>query len=306
MQTIITPWQLNHIDQQLIDIALAEDLGLPMRDLTTDLLLQTEGDATARVISKQAEPVVICGLPIVQAILATLCASLNASSGTKRLHAELMPTCHDGDVVNTKQEILQMRGSPTVLLMAERTLLNFMQRLSAIATTTAKYVAKIKHTNAKILDTRKTLPGFRHLEKYAVTCGGGVNHRMGLYDAIMIKDTHIDVLGGMQQALAKLPEDILKRVPVIVEVRNKQELEVVLTHALHKTTRVLLDNMSVELMRECVLLCKDKIPTECSGNVTLDTIQAIAETGVDFISVGRITHSAGNVDLSMKCDLKHG
>lgn len=306
MQTIITPWQLNRIDQELIDLALAEDLGLPMRDLTTELLLQTEGECTARVISKHSEPVVVSGLPVVQAILATLCASLNASSGTKRLQAELMSTCHDGDVVNAKQEIFKLRGSPTVLLMAERTLLNFMQRLSAIATTTAKYVAKIKHTNAKILDTRKTLPGFRHLEKYAVTCGGGVNHRMGLYDAIMIKDTHIDVLGGMQQALAKLPDNILKRVPVIVEVRNKAELEVVLSDAPHKTTRVLLDNMSVELMRECVLLCKDKIPTESSGNVTLDTIQTIAETGVDFISVGRITHSAGSVDLSMKCDLKHG
>jgi nicotinate-nucleotide pyrophosphorylase (carboxylating) len=217
-------------------------------------------------------------------------------------HCTLQSDYRDGQVIHPGATLLTLKGSAQTILMTERIVLNFLQRLCAIATLTSQYVEKIKHTSTRILDTRKTAPGFRHLEKYAVTCGGGVNHRMGLYDAMMIKDTHIDLLGGMSAALSKLPDTILQQCPVIVEVRTMEELEIVLESGLHKVTRVLLDNMSPALMSECAMLCRGRIATEASGNMNLDTIATVAECGVDFISVGKLTHSAGSVDLSMKCE----
>lgn len=292
-QTLLSIWQPNAIDETLIALALTEDLGTPYQDLTTTFLFPEKNteNATAKIISKHPTPIVVCGLPLVAAIL-------NKFSSACTLHL----CVQDGDVLLPGATLLMIEGPADILLMAERTLLNFLQRLSAVASYTAQFVAQTVGTDLKILDTRKTTPGFRHLEKYAVLCGGGVNHRFGLYDALMIKDTHIDLLGGMRHALAKLPKNIIDQYPVIIEVRNKEELMIVCTEGRDKVSRVLLDNMSLDEMRACVQYCAGQIPTEASGNINLDNIRAVAETGVQFASIGRLTHSAGSVDLSMKCD----
>jgi len=280
---------------QLIDLALAEDLGLPYCDITTNCLFpEVNNPSSASIISKQKEPIILSGLSIANNILETL-------DHTLKTHSEIKSDYQDSDLIQPGAVVLTIHSSSArTLLMAERTVLNFLQRLSAIATLTSKFVDAVKHTKTKILDTRKTIPGWRHLEKYAVQCGGGVNHRFGLYDAVMIKDTHIDLLGGMQKALAILPHEMKKNYPVIIEVRTPSELEILLEHGLSKITRVLLDNMSPELLSQCVAMCFGKIATEASGNITLDNIAAVAACGVDFISVGKITHSAGSIDLSMK------
>jgi len=216
---------------------------------------------------------------------------------------QLKPIIHDGETANPSETILKLEGDAKTILMLERTALNFLRHLSAIATLTHEFVEKVKNTPLKILDTRKTTPGLRQLEKYAVSSGGGLNHRMGLYDAIMIKDTYVDLMGDMKSALAKLPKDILKKVPVIVEVRNEKELEEVLKAGKGKVSRVLLDNMTPEQLTQCTKICNKKVETEASGNVNLETIKAIAQTGVNYASIGKLTHSAGTVDLSMKATL---
>jgi len=292
MATQLPAWELNDIDLKVIELALREDLGQPYRDITTHTLFPpTSSIAEAHIISKHEQPIVVCGLPVIKAALAKIGG-----------HCRVQAHYGEGEVAMPGATLFTLIGERYPLLMVERVLLNFLQHLCAIATLTATYVKCIQHTATRILDTRKTLPGFRHLEKYAVSCGGGVNHRMGLYDAVMIKDTHVDWLGGMQAALQALPSGLVQQFPVIVEVRNKEELTVVLEQGLNKISRVLLDNMSLSLLSACVALCQGKMATEASGNVNLDTVKAVAECGVDFISIGRLTHSAGNVDLSMKCD----
>lgn len=285
-------WCINPQDLQLISLALAEDLGPKCQDLTTDLLFAKKGMtiSTAHIISKQPTPIVMCGAPLVAAILQQAFP-----------HCSFQSHYAEGETLLSDTILLSLQGPISDLLKVERCLLNFLQRLCGIATLTAQFTACIAHTACQVLDTRKTLPGFRHLDKYAVHCGGGSNHRMGLYDAIMIKDTHIDALGGITQALAGLPEHIPQDYPVIVEVRNEQELEAVLAQASTKISRVLLDNLSITQLYCCVQRCQAyQLSTEASGNVTRDTIARIAETGVNFVSVGQLTHSAPSVDLSMR------
>lgn len=297
MSVKLPPWELNSIDHQLIDLALTEDLGRPFKDITTHTLFAgLEGLSQARVFSKETRPIMLSGLPLLKPLFAKFDANADC---------QIQTHYQDGESIPAGTELFSILAPAQALLSCERILLNFLQHLCAIATLTHQFVTRVSHTKAKILDTRKTLPGFRHLEKYAVHCGGGVNHRMGLYDAVMVKDTHVDVLGGMSQALDQLPKNITQDYPVIIEVRTLSELTIVLEKGLSKISRVLLDNMSIELMQECVRLCQGTIPTEASGNVSLETVSAIAETGVDFISVGKLTHSAGNIDLSMRCDLHH-
>jgi nicotinate-nucleotide pyrophosphorylase (carboxylating) len=286
----VQAFELNEIDLQLVNLALQEDLGLVYKDLTTQTLFDIESTAYhTEIISKNETPIVLCGLPVAQAIL-----------GCFQKDFELTTSFRDGDIIEPKATILKLEGDANTLLMAERTILNFMRRLCAVATITKQFVDKIKNTETKILDTRKTTPGWRHLEKYAVACGGGVNHRFGLYDVIMIKDTHTDLLGGMDKAIEKLPEKTQDTPKVIVEVRDIDELNTVIKLGANKVNRVLLDNMSPALMKQCVQLCKDIFETEASGNLNLKTIKSVAASGVDYASVGMITHSAGNVDLSMK------
>lgn len=284
---------LNPLDQQLIDLALQEDLGYPYLDLTSQLPLFASSTQSARIISKHKEPICLAGLAILPAIIERISAECQLDS----------QWC-DGDMIPPRSVILTLSGPAQHLLKLERTLLNFLQRLCGIATLTARFVAQVADTPMQILDTRKTTPGMRHLEKYAVFCGGGVNHRMGLYDAIMIKDTHIDLAGGIEIALSKLP--ILKPTSpqTIIEVRDLSELNAVLSHGLTKVHRVLLDNMSLEQLCEAVSLCHNRLVTEASGNISLDTVRAVAKTGVNFASIGKLTHSAPVVDLSMRCDVK--
>jgi len=293
MANTTSPWQFNSLDSRLIDLAFEEDLGLPYLDVTTQMLFPDyqKQMGYAQIVSKQSEPIVVCGLSLVSAIFTKM-----------NENCEIQTRYQDGDSISPGATLLTVTGTASALLMAERIALNFLQHLSAIATLTYRFVNQVSHTKAKILDTRKTHPGFRHLEKYAVQCGGGVNHRMGLYDAVMIKDTHIDSLGGMKPALEAIKPSNL---PVIVEVRNQKELILVLEHGLKKVSRVLLDNMSPAMMRECVAVCEGMLPTEASGNVTLSNVADVADTGVDYISIGRLTHSAGNVDLSMTCEIRH-
>lgn len=283
-------WQPNAIDDTLINLALEEDLSFPYFDVTSELLFRGFAfDKRVAIISKQATPVVVCGIPVVRALLVRVDPTV-----------EMQIHCQEGALLQPGATLLTLHGPGKILLMLERVILNFLRHLSAIATLTALFVTKVKGTSTQILDTRKTTPGFRHLEKYAVTCGGGVNHRQGLFDAIMIKDTHVDLLGGMSQALARLPLIQENPLPVIVEVRTTAELEVVLSEGRQKVQRVLLDNMSCAVLKECVQTCQGIFSTEASGNITLETILKIAQTGVDFASVGMLTHSAGQVDLSMQ------
>lgn len=284
-------WQISAADLSLINLALAEDLGCPYKDVTCEaLFLGHENKRIARIISKHPTSITICGLTIVNPIIEQIDPNCSVFS-------EFM----DGQILHPGQTLLHVEGTASSLLMVERTLLNFLRHLCAIATLTAKFVEVVSNTSLKILDTRKTTPGMRHLEKYAVQCGGGVNHRMGLYDAIMIKDTHIDLMGNMSHLFNQLPLIQDNPLPVIVEVRDKIELENVIKYGKNKVSRILLDNMSVSLLAECVALCKQfQLETEASGNINLSTIKDIASTGVDYASVGMLTHSAGQVDLTMK------
>ena len=272
---------------QLVTLALDEDLNYQTAqegDITAQLIPQNE-QASAKVITR--EDCIFCGKDIILEVFKQVDPTVNVTV-----------LINDGDTVKANSTLFTASGSARSILTAERTALNFVQTLSGTATTTAHYVKELSGTTTQLLDTRKTTPGMRHLEKYAVHCGGGVNHRMGLYDAIMIKDNHIDLLGGMENALLRL--DNPSKLPVIVEVRTIDELAMVMKHGQGKVTRVLLDNMSVSQLSDCLELNKRIFETEASGGISLGNIRDIANTGVDFASVGALTHSAGSLDLSMK------
>jgi nicotinate-nucleotide pyrophosphorylase (carboxylating) len=271
--------------QRLVKQALEEDLGAG--DATT--LATVPPTAQSRAVMRTREPLVVAGLAFaVEAFRAV------APEVQIRLLAK------DGDSLPAGAVLLEVEGPSAGLLSAERVALNFAQRLSGIATLTARFVEKLEGTRARVLDTRKTTPGWRRLEKYAVTCGGGVNHRMGLYDMILIKDNHLAALRGatpnpiaaaVQRARAAYPNLKLEvEADTLEQVRQAVEAG---------ADYVLLDNMSVEQLREAVNLCRGKALTEASGGVNLATVRGIAETGVDYISVGALTHSARSVDLGL-------
>lgn len=281
-------WQLNEIDQSLIDLAFSEDIGATRVDATTAALFaDSDIPYEMKVVSKELRPIVVCGEALVREIYAKISPEARLDWRVK-----------DGQLLAPNDVLFTVKGSASGLMLAERVVLNFLQRLSAVATITASFVALTQHTDLKILDTRKTSPGMRHLEKYAVFCGGGANHRFGLYDAIMIKDNHIDLIGGMEKALLRL--DNTNNLPVIVEVRTVEELVLVLEKGQGIVSRVLLDNMSVTQLSECVALNNATFETEASGGIHLGTIGDIANTGVNYASIGALTHSAGSVDLSMQ------
>jgi nicotinate-nucleotide pyrophosphorylase (carboxylating) len=271
--------------RKLIDLALAEDLG-PTGDRTSLALIPDDQIATANFVVRTGG--VISGLPVAKIV----CESF-AGVKFKAIHK-------DGEIVGPKTIIAQMTGKLQSILIAERTALNFMQRLSGIASVTKKYVVAIAGTKAVVLDTRKTTPGWRLLEKYAVRCGGGTNHRIGLYDSILIKDNHIAGLGSVKKAVEKArsyPGNA--GLPVEVEVDSLAQLDEVLPV---KPEIVLLDNMSPALMTEAVKKRDAVSPTtklEASGGINLTTIRAAAESGVDRISVGSITHSVTALDIAL-------
>jgi len=214
---------------------------------------------------------------------------------------ELTRNFEDGEFIAKGRVAYVVKGPAKSLLSSERLVLNCMQRMSGIASFTHQLNQKINHTKCKILDTRKTTPGFRYPEKWAVIIGGGYNHRMGLFDAIMIKDNHVDFCGGMENTLLKTKQYLDRnqlKMDVVVEVRNQIEIEAVMKFPWVK--RILLDNMEPDQVEEKVTWINNSFETEASGNINEDNLIPYAETGVDFISIGALTHSAKNVDLSLK------
>ena len=273
--------------EAIVKQALNEDLGHG-RDITSELTIPS--DAQAKAALRVRKPGVLAGL-----IVGLSAFTLVDGDFEITIHA------NDGDALEADQIVAEIEGPARSLLTAERTALNFIQQLSGIATLTNQYVKKVKGTDAKITDTRKTIPNLRALQKYAVRCGGGVNHRSGLDDAILIKDNHIATAGGIKAALDAV-QDAGHTLKIEIEVDTIMQLEEVLKHG--GANIVLLDNMNVATLKKAVALCKGKIVTEASGGVTLETVKAVAETGVDYISVGALTHSAPALDMGLDIDLQ--
>lgn len=267
---------------RIIDLALQEDLG--SGDVATEALVACEAQAHARLVAKGEG--VVSGQWVAERVFAHL-------DGGVRYRA----ICPDGGGVKRGDLIAEINGPYASLLEGERTALNFLQHLSGIATVTSKYVAAIGDLPTRLLDTRKTAPGQRVLEKRAVVDGGGANHRMGLYDLAMIKDNHIAVAGGIRQAVEGVRRHIPVYMKVEVETSTLEEVDEALACGVEI---IMLDNMDVETMRAAVRRIGGRALVEASGNVTLERVRAIAETGVDFISSGAITHSAPILDISMK------
>ena len=269
--------------EQAVRAALAEDLGLA-GDITTDPIIPPEAHGEAAIVARK--PGVIAGLDLAEATFKALDPD-----------AEFTRVVDDGGEVEAGGTIAKIEARTRALLSGERTALNFLGRLSGIATLTAAYVAKVEGTAARIACTRKTTPGLRAFEKYAVRCGGGVNHRFGLYDAVLVKDNHIAAAGGLGEALRLLRPRAGHMVKVEVEVDTLQQLEEALQFAIDA---VLLDNMDVTTLKKAVARAKGKVLLEASGGVTLETVADIAATGVDLISVGALTHSPRNLDSSLE------
>jgi nicotinate-nucleotide pyrophosphorylase (carboxylating) len=270
--------------------ALQEDLGAG--DATSESTIPADATAIASMVAR--EELVVAGIDLARLAFEERLSTLNIEQPAK-----------DGDKLPRGGALMTIRGNARAILEAERVALNFVQRLSGIATATRRFVDLIAGTKAKILDTRKTLPGWRKLEKYAVVCGGGANHRFGLDDMILIKDNHLAVLRrtnddpvgvAVLAARAKFP-----KLKIEVEADNLDQVKQAVEAG---ADIILLDNMSLEQLREAVNIVGQKAKTEASGGVNLETVRAIAETGVDFISVGAITHSARAVDIALDFEIR--
>ncbi len=299
-------WKSHRIDA-LLEQALVEDQAV--RDTTTHLTIDPNLRAAGSIIAR--EELVVAGLgaiPRFFEIFARLDQRLEAHN---RFEVVSHPEMFDGVRAHAGQVLAVIRHNASVLLSCERVILNLLQHLSGIATLTRKYVDAIQGTHARVLDTRKTIPGMRLLEKYAVQCGGGTNHRIDLASGILIKNNHISLGGGLPAVLTLALEKRRLHQRVHVEVRTAQELEEALSHG---AEAILLDNMSpAEVRRSVERIHKQQapeaarwIPTEASGGIVLDNIRAYADTGVDFISVGALTHSAKAADISMSISAQPG
>ena len=268
--------------QQIVERALAEDLA-DVGDVTTEATVSEEATARGDLVTRG--PGVVAGLEV-------------AAYAFERVDPGVMcqPHVDDGDRVEGDTVIATVSGKARSILTAERTALNFLGRMSGVATATARFVEAVEGTGARISDTRKTMPGLRALDKYAVVAGGGISHRSGLYDAVMIKDNHLVAAGSIAHAVGAAREAVGPGVMVEVEVESLSQLkEVLATDA----DRVLLDNMDPETLRKAVAMAGASIVTEASGGITLDNVSQVAETGVDIISIGWITHSAPQLDIGL-------
>jgi nicotinate-nucleotide pyrophosphorylase (carboxylating) len=264
----------------LIELAIAEDIG--PGDATSEAVLPANLVLCGRIIAKRAG--IIAGLPVARAVFGRVDPALRLSS-----HVQ------DGDSVTPGDVVAEVRGPGQGMLAAERLALNFLQHLSGIATLTQAFVDAVRGTRATILDTRKTHPGYRVLEKYAVRMGGGHNHRMSLHDMLLVKDNHIEAAGSITTAVEQA-RSLHPELPIEVEVKNLDELREAATL---NVDRIMLDNMDLDQMREAVRLTDRRVSLEASGGVDLERVAAIAATGVDYISIGALTHSAPALDLSM-------
>jgi nicotinate-nucleotide pyrophosphorylase (carboxylating) len=302
-------WKSTRIDA-LLEQALVEDMAA--RDATTNLTIDPDLRAAASIIARQE--LVVCGLGAVPRLVEIFARLDKRPHAQTRFQVVSHPEIFDGVRVRAGQVLAVIRHNARVLLSCERVILNLMQHLSGIATLTRKYVDAIQGTHAAVLDTRKTVPGLRILEKYAVQCGGGTNHRIDLASGILIKNNHISLGGGLPKVLTQALEKRRMGERVQVEVRSRQELEEALKFG---AEAILLDNMTPDEVRRSVERIKEVapgrqpqslptrdqkehwIPTEASGGIVIENIRSYAETGVDFISVGALTHSAKAADISM-------
>ncbi|NJO92334.1 MAG: carboxylating nicotinate-nucleotide diphosphorylase [Chloroflexia bacterium] len=270
----------------LIDRSIAEDIGDGDHSTLSTVPKDTQGSAKLLV----KETGIIAGVDIAKRIFRKIDPSLKTEIFIQ-----------DGATVKPGDVVFHVHGSTHTILQAERLVLNFMQRMSGIATNTNRYVEKLAGLKTKVLDTRKTTPGLRVVEKMAVKIGGGKNHRFGLYDMILVKDNHVDFAGGIKKAIEKIQSYLIiygKKIPVEIEVRNMRELEEVLNAGF--IDRVMLDNFSPEQTKKAVEFINGRIEVESSGGINLETIRSYAECGVDFVSVGELTHQIRSIDLSLK------
>lgn len=279
-------YTVDELEDRLIDLAFAEDIG--DGDHTTLCCIPEDAMGKSRLLIK--EEGVLAGVELAKRVFKRF---------DKSLQVEVL--IQDGAHVRPGDVAFVVTGKVRSLLQTERLMLNIMQRMSGIATMTHKYMEAIKGTGARVLDTRKTTPGMRIIEKQAVKIGGGTNHRIGLFDMILLKDNHVDFAGGISNALDRCRQylkDNGKDLKIEIEVRSMEELKEVLAHG--GVDRIMLDNFSVEETGEAVRLVNHKYEVESSGGITIDTIRAYAEQGVDFISVGALTHSVKGLDMSFK------
>jgi len=265
----------------IIKNALNEDVG--SGDITTDTISPPDAKCEAQIIAK--EKGIIAGIPIAKRVFQKLDPEVSFSQNS-----------NDGDRVTPGQEILRIKATVRAVLTGERLALNLLQRMSGIATATSLYVDAVKGSQTKILDTRKTAPGLRVLDKYAVLAGGAQNHRFGLYDLVLIKDNHINFAGGISNAVEIVRSKYQNKFKIEVETSTLDEVKEALSSG---ADIIMLDNMNISMMKEAVKMINKKALTEASGGITLSTITDIAETGVDYISVGAITHSSPALDISL-------
>ncbi|MBQ0085829.1 MAG: carboxylating nicotinate-nucleotide diphosphorylase [Prevotella sp.] len=281
---------VEELNNKLIALSFAEDVG--DGDHTTLCCIPEDAVGKSQLIVK--EDGILAGVEVAREVFHFFDPTL-----------KMTVFIHDGTAVRKGDVAFIVEGSIRSLLQTERTMLNIMQRMSGIATMTHKYVSLLEGTGTKVLDTRKTTPGMRMLEKTAVKIGGGVNHRVGLFDMILLKDNHVDFAGGIENAIDRC-HDYLKQngldLKIEIEVRNFDELERVLQHG--GVDRIMLDNFSVTDTKKAVEIINHRFETESSGGITFDTIRSYAECGVDFISVGALTHSVKGLDMSFKAAIK--
>lgn len=270
---------------EFVRATLAEDLGPSGRDVTSESVIPADMHFAGVMDSRDA--IIVAGLPIAAAFFRHLDPDI-----------EIEMLAADGQSVGAGADLMRIRGKARAMLTAERSALNTVQHLSGIATLTRRYVDAIAGTGCTLLDTRKTIPGLRILEKYATRMGGATNHRMGLWDAAMIKDNHVAVAGGVDEAVRRAKDAGVER--IILEVDRIAQIEPGLEAG---ATHLLLDNMDVDELKQAVALVNGRVPTEASGGVTLETIRAKAETGVTYISVGRLTQSAPAADIGLDFDV---
>jgi nicotinate-nucleotide pyrophosphorylase (carboxylating) len=268
----------------IIQNALREDIHTG--DLTTQAVVPEPRIATARLVAK--EPLTVAGIDVAARVFTLLDPAIAFDS-----------CCRDGQSMEQGAILARITGDADLLLQGERVALNLLQRMSGIATLTARYVQAVIGTKARIVDTRKTTPGLRILEKYAVRIGGGINHRTGLYDGILIKENHITAAGGISEAIRRARSYIPHTLKIEIETETVEQVQEALAAG---ADIIMLDNMDCMTMRHCVALIEGRALVEASGGVNLDTVRAIAETGVDIISIGALTHSPRAMDISMLLD----
>ncbi|MDA0986951.1 MAG: carboxylating nicotinate-nucleotide diphosphorylase [Bacteroidetes bacterium] len=276
----------NNLVRKIIEQALREDIGVG--DLTSNLTIPESLNSRASIVVK--ENCILSGIDLVDLIFSTI-----------DQHLKFRNKFENGSIINKNSEIAFLEGKTKSILIGERVALNFLQRMCGVATLTHKFVHVVSGTNAKITDTRKTTPGLRMLEKSAVVDGGGVNHRFGLDDMILIKDNHIKAIGGIKNAIEKIKSSLKEKnlkIPIEIETSTIEELEEVIS--IGGVNRIMLDNFSIDDMRTAVLMTKGKFELEASGGINLDNVRKIAETGVDYISIGALTHSYKSIDISLE------